>query len=156
MLPSFTIIRSRLHMSPFRGGLTTYIACFCLMFLLAACDFIPDQDACIQRDASLKDDMYFTIDTTRVYDTSASTISCIVKYKNGSPARGWPASIVVDKKQVKNLTGPDGRAEHVWVEQGTYSLEVGNPSEYPCVLIHNLRVVGGRGYEVTVNLPTNE
>lgn len=133
----------------------TFICCTCMM-LFTSCSDIPDQDACIEIDASKNDGRFFTIDTTRVYDTSESSLRCIIKYKNGSVASGWPVSIFIDSVQTKKITDTSGIAELIWVKQGTYSLEIGNPSEYPCGFIRNLKIPGGRGYDINITLPTNE
>jgi hypothetical protein len=144
---------ARMKLSGWRR--TTFICSACMM-LLASCSGIPDQDACIDIDAGQNDKRVLTVDTTRVYDTLLSSLQCTIKYKNGHPATAWPVSFFIDSAEVKKITGPVGSTALVWVKEGTYSLGIGDPSEYPCVMIHNLKIPGGRGIEINITLPTNE
>lgn len=129
--------------------------CACFMFI-ASCGGIPDQDACIELNAAENDGRYFTVDTTKAYDTTASTIRCIIKYKNGSPAANWPVSLFADSFVKKEYSLRNGITTPLWVNDGRYSITIGNSSEYPCIIIRNLSVPGGRGCDLNVTLPTNE
>jgi hypothetical protein len=155
MLPAlFTPVDLSLRLFRLMRGIT-FISCTCMM-LFTSCTGIPDQDACLEIDAVQNDKRVFTVDTTKVYDTSLSSLQCAIKYKNGHPATAWPVSFFIDSAEVKKTTDPVGRTTLVWAKEGTYSLGIGNPSEYPCVMIHNLKIPGGRGIEINIMLPTNE
>ena len=130
--------------------------CGTCIILATSCENIPDQDACIEIDASDNDEMVLTVDTTIAYDTIASTLECIVRYKDGTFADNWKVSWFIDSTDVKKQTDRAGRTGPVWVQAGTYAVTIGNPNEYPCISIRNLRLRGGIGCELKVTLPTNE
>ena len=123
------------------------ICCACIVLACIGCfNFnIPDQNAVIDIYADKPDssDM-IKLDTTVMYDSIASTLTCILHADSFSTNQNeMPVRLFQNGKEINHCQSKKGHAELGWINGGVYSLQIGKPQEYPCILIHNLSIPSG-------------
>lgn len=129
----------------------------CCAFIMLACvgcfNFdIPDQDAIIDiyADKVTSNDK-IRFETLAAYDTTASTLTCVLHFDSSKTQyTDIPVSLYHDGKNILPTKTIKGIAELGWLNTGTYALQIGNPSKYPCYNIHNVYIPSGRKCELHI------
>lgn len=119
----------------------------CMVLLLFSCfeAGIPNQDANIHIYADQPGSRgLIKLETTAFYDTTASTLECVLHFDSLHLApRNMDAYLQGKFKEAKYVIDSTGITNPGWITGGEYNLVIGTPGKYPCFFIHHLRILSG-------------
>lgn len=119
----------------------------CLVVLFSSCfdAGIPDQDANIHIYADQPASRgLIKLETTAVYDTTASTLECVLHFDSLHLApQNMNAYLQSKSKEARSVIDSAGIANLGWITGGEYDMVIGMPGKYPCFFIHHLHIPSG-------------
>ncbi len=119
------------------------------LLLWSSCgDMIPYQDACQDVYVSKKQSI-ITIDSLKVYDTLLSTLQ--IENKSTHNLNDISVNLFKDKRIINTVVLRNNFCDFKWINKGSYSIQIGNSTQFPCLNIYDLHINNGRGYILLIH-----